>query len=256
MNRLIALSCRNAELVIGSLIMRARQTADDVLIIDEGSTDRTADVVAWAGATLIRRTPTTGDGTGVREAVAYAARQRATLLVVLFDAQLCRQECITRLTEPVRDGTADLVIGENADGRTGLVVLNERAVALAADLGDALGGPEALIASAGSGEVRTRTLRIPEDIGKREENASVVGAGLRGLATFTEPRASSTAYGSVFVSLGVVTASWSLAAFNTTALLYVEALGVGTALAVAGLLLIGSPLLSDALALVRRHAPG
>ena len=67
MSRLIALPCRDAELVIGSLIMRARQTADAVLVIDEGSTDRTADVVARAGATLLRRAPSDGEGSGLRE---------------------------------------------------------------------------------------------------------------------------------------------------------------------------------------------
>ncbi len=252
MSRLIALSCRNAELVIGSLIMRARQTSDAVLVIDEGSTDRTAEVAARAGAILLRRTPSDGEGVGLREAVAYAARHRVTLLAVLFDDQLCRQECISRLTEPVRDGSADLVIGENSEGRTGLVVLNDRAAGLAAARGTSLTGPGALIAAADSGGLRIRTLRIPEEA-DAETGAPSLGAGLRGVVTFTEPRAASAAYGSVFVSLGVLGAAWSLASFNTTALLYVEALGIGTALAIVGLFLLSSPLLSDALSLVRRH---
>ncbi len=253
MSRLIALPCRDAELVIGSLIMRARQTADAVIVIDEGSTDRTAEVVARAGATLLRRAPSDGEGAGLREAVAYAARHRVTLLAVLFDDQLCRQECITRLTEPIRDGSADLVIGENTEGLTGLVVMNDRAAGLAAARGASLTGPRALIAAAESGGFRIRTLRIPEEADARETRSASLGAGLRGLVTFTDPRAASTAYGSVLVSLGIVAAAWSLASFNTTALLYVEALGVGTALAIAGLLLLSSPLLSDALSLVRRH---
>ncbi len=253
MSRLIALPCRDAELVIGSLIMRARQTADAVLVIDEGSTDRTAEVVARAGATLVRRTSSDGEGAGMREAIAYAARHQVTLLAVLFDDQLCRQECITRLTEPVRDGSADLVIGENGESRTGLVVLNARAVRVAEACGASLTGPGPLIAFAGSAGLRIRTLRIPDETDAQETGGATFGAGLRGLVTFTEPRAASAAYGSIFVSLGIGAAAWSLTSFNTTALLYVEALAVGTALAVAGLLLLSSPLLSDALSLVRRH---
>ena len=254
MTQVIALPCRDAELVIGSLIMRARQTTDDVLVIDEGSTDQTADLVARAGATLIRRTPSDGEGAGLREAVAYAVRHRVTLLAILFDDQLCRHECITRITEPVRTGSADLVIGENAPGRTGLVVLSERASVLVAARGTAITGPDALSRAAAEAGLRVRTLRIPDEAG--EPAAATGAAALRGVVTFTDGRAASAAYGSVFVSTGIGAAVWSLSSFNTTALLSVEGLAVGTLLAVAGLLLISSPLLSDALALVRRHGPG
>jgi hypothetical protein len=253
MIRLIALPCRDAELVIGSLIMRARQAADAVLVIDEGSTDRTADVVARAGATFVRRASSDGEGSGLREAVAYAAVHRPGLLAVLFDDHLCRQECITRITEPVREGSADLVIGENAEGHAGLVVLNGRAADLAASRGAALTGPAALIAAAGEAGLRVRTLRIPDEEASRNTAPAALGAGLRGLVTFRDSRAASAAYGSVFISLGIAATAWSLSSFNSTALLYVEMLAIGTALAIAGLLLLGSPLLSDALSLVQRR---
>lgn len=256
MNQVIALPCRDAELVIGSLIMRARQTTDDVLVIDEGSTDQTADLVARAGATLIRRTPSDGEGAGLREAVAYAVRHRVTLLAILFDDQLCRHECITRITEPVRTGSADLVIGENAPGRTGLVVLSERASVLVAARGTAITGPDALSRAAAEAGLRVRTLRIPDEAGAGEPAAATGAGALRGVVTFTDGRAASAAYGSVFVSTGIGASVWSLSSFNTTALLSVEGLAIGTLLAVAGLLLISSPLLSDSLALVRRHGPG
>ena len=251
MSRLIALPCRDAELVIGSLVMRARQAADAVLVIDEGSTDRTADVVARSGATLVRRAAQDGEGAGLREAVAYAAEQRVTLLAILFDDQLCRQECIARLTEPVRDGAADLVVGENGDGRTGLVVLNGRTISLAAGCLESLSSPEALIAAVGDAGLRVRTLRIPEEVDALQ--ARTLGAEARRLVTFKEARAASAAYGSVCVSLGIGAAAWSLTSFNATALLYTEALVIGMALAIAGMLLLGSPLISDALSLVREH---
>jgi hypothetical protein len=253
MIRLIALPCRDAELVIGSLIMRARQAADAVLVIDEGSTDRTADVVARAGATFVRRASSDGEGSGLREAVAYAAVHRPGLLAVLFDDHLCRQECITRITEPVREGSADLVIGENAEGHAGLVVLNGRAADLAASRGAALTGPAALIAAAGEAGLRVRTLRIPDEEASRNTAPAALSAGLRGLVTFRDSRAASAAYGSVFISLGIAATAWSLSSFNSTALLYVEMLAIGTALAIAGFLLLGSPLLSDALSLVQRR---
>jgi len=45
----------NEEVAIGSVVLRARQHADRVIVIDDGSRDRTAEVAALAGAEVLRR---------------------------------------------------------------------------------------------------------------------------------------------------------------------------------------------------------
>ena len=252
MSGLIALPCRNAELVIGSLIMRARQAADAVVVIDEGSTDRTAEIVTCTGTPLVTRAPSAEYCDGLQEAVAYATRTGADHLVVLFDDQLCRQECIDRLTGPVRDGTADLVVGESSEGPVGLLVLDRRAIARAFARGSDLSGPEGMIALAAAEGLRVRRLRIPEE-GTAVPATPPLTSALLGLVTFTQPRAASAVYGSVFLSIGVGAAGWSLSSFNSTALLHAEGLVTGAALAVAGMLLVTSSLLSSSLSLIRKY---
>jgi hypothetical protein len=253
MSGLIALPCRNAELVIGSLIMRARQAADAVLVIDEGSTDRTADIVACSGTPLVTRSASGESGGGLRDAISYADRTSVDLLVVLFDDQLCRHECIARLTESVRDGSADLVIGETKDGETGLLVLNRRTVGFARSKGSGLDGPTELISAADAVGFRIRSLHITEEGEAHAEQTPGIGSNVRAVVLFAQPRAASAAYGSVCLSLGVGAAAWSLSSFNATALLHIEGLLLGAVLAFAGMLLITSSLLSDSFSLIRNH---
>ena len=157
-----------------------------------------------------------------------------------------------RLTSPVRDGTTNLVIGESQEDRIGLLVLDRRAIARAFDKGRDLSGPEGMVEVAESAGLRVRRLRIPEE-GTAVAAPPTLLSALLGLFTFTQPRAASAMYGSVFLSIGVGAAGWSLSSFNSTALLHAEGLVTGAALAVAGMLLVTTSLLSNSLALIRKH---
>ncbi len=47
---MVGIPCYNEEVAIGSLVLRASQYADQVVVIDDGSTDKTAEVARFAGA--------------------------------------------------------------------------------------------------------------------------------------------------------------------------------------------------------------
>lgn len=101
---------------IGSVVLQALQYADEVLVADDGSKDRTADIAELAGASVIRHAKNMGKGAGVRDIITEAAKRNADVLVLMdADAQHDPRE-IPGLIKAVTEG-ADLVIGSRSLSR-------------------------------------------------------------------------------------------------------------------------------------------
>ena len=107
---LVAMPAYNEEKYISSLVAEARQYGDEVLIVDDGSTDDTSEAARRAGATVIQHQENKGYGAAVQSILAEAKRIAPDVLVLLdADSQHNPHE-IPRLTEPILQGF-DLVIG-------------------------------------------------------------------------------------------------------------------------------------------------
>ena len=95
---------------IGSVVLQARQYVDEVIVVDDGSTDHTAGVAGLAGATVIRHPENRGKGAAIQSILAAARKRDAGVLVFLdADAQHDANE-IPGLIKAVSEGS-DLVIG-------------------------------------------------------------------------------------------------------------------------------------------------
>ncbi len=109
-NTLIAMPAYNEEKYIGSMVLKVRQYADETLVIDDGSTDRTAEIAEMAGATVIRHEENSGKGTAI-QTILVEARKKSTDVLVILDADSQHNpEEIPTLVKPIQDGY-DLVIG-------------------------------------------------------------------------------------------------------------------------------------------------
>ena len=53
MKTLAAIPCHNEGLAIGSAVLKARKYVDEVLVVDDGSTDDTVEVAEAAGAVVV-----------------------------------------------------------------------------------------------------------------------------------------------------------------------------------------------------------
>jgi glycosyltransferase involved in cell wall biosynthesis len=101
----------NEELVIGSVILRARQYVERVIVVDDGSTDRTAEVAKLAGADVVSLDHNTGKAYALLLGLRRALENGCTTAVMLdADGQHNPSE-IQRVAELVSIGKADLVIG-------------------------------------------------------------------------------------------------------------------------------------------------
>ena len=107
--RVIAvIPCYNTESFIARVVGKAKEYVDEVIVVDDGSQDRTAEVAKAAGATVLRHGKNLGKGAAMKTAV-----QNADADVIVFidgDDQHNPAE-IPEVVSPILQGKADFVIG-------------------------------------------------------------------------------------------------------------------------------------------------
>jgi glycosyltransferase involved in cell wall biosynthesis len=101
----------NEERFIGSVVLMTRRFADMVIVVDDGSSDSTAEVAAAAGAKVLRHPQNQGKAQALNTAF-QAARQTTAQVVVTLDADgQHRPQELEAVVAPVLRGEADVVIG-------------------------------------------------------------------------------------------------------------------------------------------------
>ncbi|MBR0471764.1 MAG: glycosyltransferase family 2 protein [Methanosphaera sp.] len=105
----VLLPAYNEEVAIASMILLSERYADEVIVIDDGSTDRTAEVSEIAGATVLRHKINQGKGVALKTGFAYA-KDYDIIVTIDADGQHNPSE-IPLLIKPIEDDEADLVNG-------------------------------------------------------------------------------------------------------------------------------------------------
>ena len=101
----------NEERFIGSVVLKVRQHAASVIVVDDGSTDGTAEIAESAGAIVVKHAENKGKGAALNTGFQRARQLKPEVLVLLdADGQHLPEE-VPLLIAPVLRGEADIVIG-------------------------------------------------------------------------------------------------------------------------------------------------
>src|SRR5947208_13812544 len=108
---LVAIPAFNEGTTIGSVVLKARQFASEVIVVDDGSSDHTAETAALAGAHVIQHARNLGKGFAIRSAWLYAREHEPEAFVLLDGDHQHDPNDIPRLVETILSGKADIAIG-------------------------------------------------------------------------------------------------------------------------------------------------
>ena len=107
---IVGMPAYNEEKYIGSIVLRARQYADEVIVIDDGSADHTANIAELAGAAIIKHAQNEGYGATIQDILAQAKERNADILVILDADSQHNPEEIPYLVKAISEGF-DVAIG-------------------------------------------------------------------------------------------------------------------------------------------------
>ena len=107
----IAIPAYNEERFIGSIVIQAFQFSPSVVVIDDGSSDKTAYIAEQAGAIVLRHLQNKGKSGALNTALTWARRNGTQVLVFIDGDGQHKPEEVMQVALPVLDGEADIVIG-------------------------------------------------------------------------------------------------------------------------------------------------
>jgi glycosyltransferase involved in cell wall biosynthesis len=97
---------------ISGVISSMPELVDDIIVVDDGSSDGTGEIAKRLGAVVLTRAPARGVGAAISAGYEHALRLGADVVAVMAgDGQMCPDD-LPRLLAPVLDGAADYVKGD------------------------------------------------------------------------------------------------------------------------------------------------
>ncbi|WP_440946603.1 glycosyltransferase family 2 protein [Methanosarcina sp. T3] len=110
-NITVVLPAFNEEVSIGSIVLLTKHYSDNVIVIDDGSSDRTAAIARKAGAYVVVHEVNKGKGAALKTGFEAAADLGADIIVTMDSDGQHNPDEIPKLVAPIIAGHADMVNG-------------------------------------------------------------------------------------------------------------------------------------------------
>jgi glycosyltransferase involved in cell wall biosynthesis len=111
----VIIAALNEEETIANVVNAVpKKLVDEIVVVDNGSKDRTAEIAAAAGARIVKE-PVPGYGRAFRAGLRSISPQCEIVVFLDGDGSDC-PEMMDRLVRPISEGTADFVIGSRTQG--------------------------------------------------------------------------------------------------------------------------------------------
>ena len=166
MKIIAAIPAYDEEATIGSVVLMTKKYVDEVIVVDDGSKDKTAEVADLAGARIVKHERNIGYGAAIQSCFSAARTLDADVMVIMDADGQHNTEEIETLIQPIINKEADIVNGSRfLDKRSkipfyrkiGMTILNKTTSAASKEVSDSQSGFRAYSKKA------IKSLKLKED---------------------------------------------------------------------------------------------
>jgi glycosyltransferase involved in cell wall biosynthesis len=108
---LALIPCFNEEVSIGSIVLKTRPFVDEVVVVDDGSSDQTAQIAKQAGAIVLIHHRNQGKAQAIKTGFRYALKHGYSFIVTLDGDGQHNPSEIPILLSRLQEGNHDIIIG-------------------------------------------------------------------------------------------------------------------------------------------------
>ncbi len=159
MNVCLLLPAYNESRAIGVIIQEASEFVSDIIVIDDGSTDNTAEIAAAKGALCLSNPTNRGKGVALRKGFGYALNKGYELVLTMDSDGQHEPSDIPRFFEHFKRTQPDILIGARLKARETMPLLRRLNNGVISSVGSKLCGQRIPDFQSGYRLIQTAVLR-------------------------------------------------------------------------------------------------